>query len=187
MSVNGDISEEQKAVNLAKNVSGKGSDVIEFSTGVKLRIKEEVGPSILIDIVSEEEKNRPEPPEVYIESLDRYEINFDDPNYVKELQRWDMVSTKRVLDALILLGTEVEFIPEGIEKPMDNGWIALREILGFKVNRRDEQVRYLAWVKHVAIKTTEDLRMVTERVGRRAGVPEVDVDLAQKSFPGKDG
>jgi hypothetical protein len=178
----------KESAGVAKRVEEKqNNDVIEFSTGVKLRIKEEISPSTLVDIVADLEESRPQPPTVYIESLDRDEINFDDPEYAKRLERWDTLGTKRILDALILLGTEILFVPKGMEKPEDNMWIGLQEVLGFKINRRNEAVRYLAWVKAVAMKNVNDLKVMTEQVGRRAGVSEADVQLAQKSFPGKDG
>ena len=179
------LKETEKLVKRVENK--KNDDIIEFSTGVKLRINEEISPAILIDIVADLEEKRPEPPIVYIEALDREEVNLDDPDYAVRLERWDTVGTKRILDALILIGTEVEFVPKDLEKPKDNDWIAKLEVLGFKINRRSDSIRYLAWVKHVAIKTVEDMKVLTEQVGRRAGVSEADVQLAQKSFQDKDG
>ena len=138
---------------LVKRVQeNQDNDIIEFSTGVKLRIKEEISPSTLIDIVADLEETRPEPPVVYIEALDREEINLDDPEYAKRLERWDTLGTRRILDALILLGTETLFIPEGMETPDDNDWIGILDVLGKKINRRSKAIRYLGWVKNVAIK-----------------------------------
>jgi len=183
----GAISNEQEAVDLVSKARSKNDDVIEFSTGVKLKINNELSSTILIDIIADLENDRPEPPEVYVEAIDRYEINFDDPEYAKRLERWNTVGSRRIIDALILLGTEVYFVPEGTETHNDNKWIGLLEVLGFKINRRDDSERYLAWVKRVAVKTTNDLKELTEQVGRRAGVSESDVNLAQSSFPGKKG
>ena len=186
MSNKGAISNEQESAKLVQKAQSKNIDIIEFSTGVKLRIKEEISPSILIDIIADLEEERPEPPVVYIEAIDREEINLDDPDYAKRLERWDTVGTKRILDTLLLIGTEIESVPKGMEKPEGNDWIGVLEVLGFKINRRNKSVRYLFWVKNVAIKTVEDLRMVTEQVGRRAGISEADVQLAQASFPDKE-
>jgi hypothetical protein len=176
-----------ESAELARKVKEKDNNVLEFSTGVKLKINEEISPSILIDIVADLEEGRPEPPIHYIEELDREEVNLDDPEYAKRLERWDTLGTKRILDALILIGTEVEFIPEKMQKPTDNDWLGILEVLGFKINRRNKSVRYLSWVKHVAIKTVDDMKLITEQVGRRAGVSAADVELAQKSFPDKKG
>lgn len=95
------------------------------------------------------------------------------------------MSAGRISDVLILLGTKVDFIPEGIDHPKDNKWIETLEVLGFSLNRRSEPARYLAWVKHVAIQDKEDWELITENVGRMAGVTEADVQRAQSSFPPK--
>ena len=177
----------KKTTELVERAQEKNKDVVEFSTGVKLKIKEEMNPSVLIDILADLEKERPEPPVVYVEALDREEINLQDPEYIKRLQRWETASSGRIADALVLIGTESHFVPEKLEKPNDNGWIGMLEVLGFKLNRRSEAARYLAWVKHVAIQTVGDWELLTEQVGRRAGVSKSDVKLAQDSFPSKKG
>ena len=177
----------KKTTELVARAEEKNRDVVRFSTGVELKIKEEMNPSVLIDILADLEKERPEAPVVYIEDLDREEINLDDPEYTKRLNRWETASSGRIADALVLIGTETHFIPEKLEKPEGNEWIGMLEVLGFKLNRRSKAARYLAWVKHVAIQTVGDWELLTEQVGRRAGVSQADVKLAQDSFPDKKG
>jgi len=184
MSAGAGINETAKLVERAEE---KNKDVVEFSTGVRLKIKEQMNPSVLIDILADLEKDRPEPPVIYIETLDREEINLEDPEYIKRLNRWETMSSGRIADALVLIGTEEDFIPEELDNPNDNGWIGMLEVLGFKLNRRSKAARYLAWVKHVAIQNVGDWELLTEQVGRRAGVSKSDVELAQNSFPDKKG
>lgn len=178
---------EQKNAEAVQKAQNKSKDVIEFSTGVKLKVKEQMNPSVIIDILADLESVRPEPPTVYVEAIDREEINLEDPEYLKRLGRWEIVGSRRMVDALILIGTELLLIPKGIDKPEDSGWIGMLEVLGFKLNRRNKAARYLAWVKHVAIKTEDDWTVITENVGRRAGVSESDVQRAQSSFQDKSG
>ena len=177
---------EQKSAEAIQEAQNKNKDVVEFSTGVKLKIKEQMNPSVIIDVLADLEEDRPDPPTVYIEALDREEINLDDPTYIERLGRWEIVGSRRIVDALILIGTELLSVPKGMEEPKDSSWIGVLEVLGFKLNRRSEAARYLAWVKHVAIETEDDWAVITESVGRRAGVSESDVQRAQSSFQDKN-
>lgn len=178
---------EQKSADLVEKALDKGEGIFELSSGVKLKTKDTINPSIIIDILSELESKRPEPPVVYIQAIDRDEVNLDDPRYIDRLQRWETVSAGRIADALILTGTEIEFIPEGIEKPEDDEWLEVLNALGFRLNRNSKPARYLAWVKHVAIIDQHDWEAITDNVGRQAGVTEADVKRAQGSFQTKDG
>jgi len=179
------MSGENETAKLVDKVLEKKEGVFELSSGVVLRLKNTINPSVIIDILSELESGRPEPPVVYIEALDREEINYDDPNYISRKDRWETVSAGRIADALILLGTEIESLPKKIEGPNGNKWIDKYEALGFKIKRNSESARYLAWVKHEAIQNQKDWEAITENVGRLAGVSEADVKLAQDSFPDK--
>lgn len=181
-----DVSNDQKTLKLVKEAQEKRKDIIELSSGVVLKTKAKINPSVIIDILSAVEENRPEPPIVYIEDIDRDEINLDDPDYIESLGRWETVSAGRIADALILLGTEIKSVPKGVEKPDGNAWVETLEVLGFKLNRRSTPARYLAWVKHVAIQDQDDWEAITENVGRMAGVTEADVKRAQSSFPDKE-
>jgi len=174
---------EQGSAQMVDKLLETEKDVIELSSGVVLKIKDKIRPSIIIDILSDVEDKRPEPPTVYVEAIGREEVNLDDPGYIDRVNRWETVSAGRIADALILLGTEIESIPKGLEKPEDSGWIDMVETLGFRLNRRSDSARYLAWVKHVAIEDQDDWTKITEAVGRKAGVTEADVQRAQNSFP----
>lgn len=174
---------EQDSANMVDELLTERKDVIVLSSGVSLKIKDKIRPSIIIDILSDVEEKRPEPPVVYLEKFGREEVNFDDPDYLEKVSRWETVSAGRIADALILLGTEIESVPEGVDWPADSGWIEIVETLGFNLNRHSKSARYLAWVKHVAIEDQDDWMMITEAVGRQAGVTEADVKRAQNSFP----
>lgn len=178
---------EQESADLVEKIENKREDVFELSTGVILRLKERINPSTIIDILSELEKQRPEAPIVYLESFGREEVNYDDPDYIENVERWEVISSGRMADALILKGTSIEFLPEDMPGPSDNEWIEELEVLGFRLNRHSVPARYLAWVKHVAMQDEDDWKEVMAQVGRLAGVNEADVRRAQDSFPGKKG
>lgn len=178
---------EQKNAEAVQKAQNKSKDVIEFSTGAKIKVKEQMNPSVFIDILADLEAVRPDPPTTYVEAIDREEVNLEDPEYLKNLGRWEIVGSRRMVDALILIGTEFLSAPKGLASPEDNDWIGVLEVLGFKLNRRSKASRYLAWVKHVAIKTADDWAVITENVGRRAGVSESDVQRTQSSFQDKSG
>lgn len=175
---------EQETADLVDRIEQKtDEDVFELSSGVVLRLKDKINPSILIDILSELETKRPEPPVVYLEQFGREEVNYDDPKYQDRLQRWEVQNSGRIADALVLKGTEVESIPDDLDTPDDNGWIEELEVLGFTINRFSKSARYLAWVKHVAIEDKNDWEVVIAHVGKLAGVNESDVKRAQSAFP----
>lgn len=174
---------EQESAQMVDEILTERKDVVELKSGVVLKVKDRIKPSIIIDILSDVEDKRPEAPVVYLEKFGREEINLDDPDYLERLNRWETVSAGRIADALILIGTEVQSVPEGLEQPEDNGWLDMVETLGFTLNRHSKAARYLAWVKHVAIEDQDDWLAITEAVGRQAGVTEADVKRAQNSFP----
>ena len=180
---------EQESAEMVERIDKKNEreNVFELSTGVVLKLKKSINPSTVIDILSEVESQRPEPPVVYLEQFGREEVNYDDPNYTDQMDRWEIVSSGRIADALILKGTEVEKVPNDLPKPEDNSWIEELEVLGLHLNRHSKAARYLAWVKHVAIQDQHDWEEITANVGRLAGINEADVKRAQDSFPGKKG
>ena len=171
------------AIAAVKNARGKAQDqnLIELSSGVVLRLVGDIDPMTLMSVMSRLEESRPKVPTVKIESLGRYEQNPDHPDYVARLSSWETWYTLEMANALILLGTELESCPRGVEKPSDNKWLAKLRVLKIEFDD-SEPGRYLAWVLHVAIKTTEDMTLLTTRVGRGAGVSEADVEDASDSF-----
>ena len=156
-------------------------NLIELSSGVVLRLLGDVDPMTLMDVMSRLEEGRPKVPTVFIKALGRHEQNTEDPDYQARLSSWSTRYALEMANALILLGTEIKSTPRGFPKPRDDKWLAKLRVLKIDYDESPEG-RYLAWVKHVAIKSAEDMNKVTSAVGRVAGVSEADVEVASESF-----
>ena len=82
----------------------------------------------------------------------------------------------------MVLGTEVDTIPEGMESPGDDNWIDDLEFCGIEVDRENPRARYLAWLQWYAIKNNDDLQRVMAGSRESAGISEEEVDNSVNSF-----
>jgi len=162
--------------------------LITLSSGVVLHLLENLDPITLMNVMQRLEADRPEVPVTFVETLGREEQNPDDPDYLREVSTWENAYALEIIDVLILLGTEVHSVPKDVEKiPKDieklDGfkWLDKLRLLKVEVDK-SEQGLYLAWVKHVAVKSAEDMTKLMSRVKRLAGVSEADVDEASDTF-----
>lgn len=177
------MSDEKVVVQAVDEIENQGApDEVVLSSGVVLGIKPSVNPMVFVDLIDALEKDKPKPPTVFIKDLGRYEENPDHPDYIESMKMWDNKSTKRIVDALILLGTFVKHVPDGIQTQDSEDWIDDLDILGIHVGERKKE-RYLAWVKNVAIQSAEDYGLVQNRVGAVAGISEKEVAKATNTFP----
>lgn len=156
--------------------------LVTLSSGVVLRVRA-VSTSLFADLMAEMEG--PRPPVVFIESKGREEENPDDPDYLAAKQAHQARVAKAMSDAVIVLGTELESLPDGFPGPEDPVWNAQMRALGRRFE--GEQDRYLAWVKYQAGKETTDFQTIWEAVGRQASVLERDAHAAARRFPGRAG
>lgn len=180
------MSDEKQVAQAVESVENKGApDEIALSSGVILGVKPSVNPMVFIDILDALEKDRPKVPTVYIESLGRYEENPDHPDYKARVSAWDTRLAKRLVDALILLGTYEKYIPDDIPVPEDDEWTEAYVLLGMTIGTSKKE-RYLSWVKNIAVQTPEDYALVQERVSEVAGIQEQEVAKATNSFPSRN-
>jgi len=131
------------------------------------------------------ETRMPQVPKVYIESKGREEYNPHDPRYLQELELYEADLVERLYDVAIMLGSEIESVPEGTDRPEDQGWVdVLAEAdLADEVPGLDRpKGRYLAWVKYYAAPTVDDNAMLISTVERLMGVTEEGVAEAAKLF-----
>lgn len=168
---------DRAVLELAERSNGKESNLITLSTGVVLRAKR-VAPGIFSDLVAR--FPMPRPPVVYIPDKAREEENPDDPDYLSRLREAQAQLAKAMSDAVILLGTLMESIPDDFPREDDTQWLEEMRVLGYDL--RSTAARYLAWVKFKAAETTEDFNAIWEGVGRLSGTSERDVKQAVKSF-----
>lgn len=159
--------------------SGTGGDpnLIELSTGVILRTRP-VPRSLFADMLAR--FPAPKPPTVFIADKGREEENPDDPRYLAAVQDNQIQLVKAMSDAMILIGTEIESIPEGLATLDDVDWREEVHLLGYDIH--GPRGWYLAWVKFKAIGNEADYQLVSDGVGRLMGVTEKDTALAARRF-----
>lgn len=151
----------------------------ELSTGVILRGKP-MPPGVFINLQANSE-----PPEMpkFRDSSGQVYTNPDDPDYIEKKKHWEQRNSKNILNAMIVLGTEIVFAPKTIPDIHDNGWVEDLETVGISTKPDSEPWRKLWWTMTYAALTELDWEMISRSVGRLSGVPEEDVDKASK-FPG---
>jgi len=176
---------ETKVVEAVDKLDEKDENLITLSTGVVLRGIP--APALaLIKVMSA--FPRPKPPVYFNDKMGREIENPDDPDYLNRVKAHETESTAALLNALILLGTEVESIPKKFPKADSDEWIdEYREIMGTTAPAKpdNKRWRYLNWVIFKAAPKAEDMQVIQEVVGRLSGVPERAVQNAE-SFPGSE-
>lgn len=149
---------------------------VTLSTGVMLRIKQ-APPLILIKVMAHFQ--RPKPPVFFNKLMGREMENPDDPEYLERVQAHKTESSNAMLDALILLGTELVSVPKGFSKPDKDDWLEEYRLLGLPILSENKSWRYLTWLTFKAISNETDLELIQKAVGRKSGVPESAVKSAE--------
>jgi hypothetical protein len=170
---------ETKVVEAIEQVE---SENITLSSGVVLKIKQ-APPLTLIKVMAA--FPRPKPPVYFNKTMGREIENPDDPDYLERLQAHKTESSSALLNALILLGTELVSVPPKFPKPESEQWIEEYRELGIQPKPENKSWRYLNWVTFKAVLNEKDLDLIQKAVGRRSGVPESAVKSAE-TFPGGD-
>jgi len=161
----------------------KQAETITLSTGVKLKLKHV--PILRINAVLERFPY-PEVPVIWDEEKGRELRNPNHPAYVEMRQKVDEQRTWAILDAVAALGTEVLYVPDGIDKPEDASWTEELEVLGIAVRLDSKVARYLAWIKFVAIGTADDMSAIARQFGLALGVSEARIaGEIRNNFPDK--
>jgi hypothetical protein len=81
-------------------------------------------------IVRQWKAKEPKVPVTFIADKERNEENPADPDYQVAKKEYEESRTLALFDAAILLCTQVESIPEGVDTPEDEGWLEDLTILG---------------------------------------------------------
>ena len=171
---------EMKVIRAIADAKTGVQDEFTLSSGVVLRAKK-ANPMILITVMTR--FPRPKPPTVFLEVMGRDMENPDDPDYIERVKAWEIESNSQVLNALIMLGTELVRTPKGIPGPSDDKWLNKYRVLEMPVHPENEDWRYLTWVKFIAAPDETDLNLIQEAVGRLSGIRDADVKSAEQ-FPG---
>jgi len=153
--------------------------MVQLSSGIVLKVRP-VPPLAIRQAVMNVE--RPRVPIVFIEEKGREEENPDDPGYREALFEYQMATGLVAMKALLLLGTEVDTLPDGMVGPSDDAWLDELQEVGVEVEAKSPRARYLAWLQFYALKTNEDITAAMEGPRKASGITEEDVALAVQSF-----
>lgn len=172
---------ETKVVEAVEKLDQDEDDnLIILSTGVVL--KGRAAPALaLIKVMSS--FPRPKPPTYMNKTMGREMENPDDPDYLERVQAHQTESTAALLNALILLGTEIESTPKKFPKPESDEWVDEYREVGLDPKPENKRWRYLNWVIFKAAPKADDMQAIQKVVGKLSGVPEGAVQDAEE-FPG---
>ena len=150
---------------------------ITLSNGVRLRVKK-VPPLALSNV----ERKFPLPPVPTVKSPSGKEVPWeDDPNWIRACQEVEARRSVAQIDILLALGTELEYVPDGMESVDSDGWAEALEEIGMDV-RTSKAGRYLDWLKLYGISDKDDLGLISSAVVRLMGVSSEDVSDALDRF-----
>ncbi len=157
---------------------------VTLSTGAVFKIRQ-VSPMLVSDLT----RRYPEPkvPMIKIEGKARSEPNPSDPDYIEAHEEWKHKMIAVAYDALVMFGTELVSLPEGLPGPESDEWVENMSLLGYEPDLSHPKRRYLAWVKYVAATNDEDVARLNGQVVAESGTPEEEVTKAAESFPGDEG
>ena len=168
------MSKEKQSLSVAVDVAharapGADDGISVLSTGVRAVLKP-VSASLIEEVTSRIEE--PEVPKWFDPNKEREEENPTDPNYLREVAEVTRLRGLAAFDAMLLFGVElVDPIP-------DNGWESRLSILGISVNKDDEFERKFAYIKYIAVSSSD-----MDELSRLSGVQQSEVDDAVNSFP----
>lgn len=182
------------ATDAQKNgLSSEDENVVEFRSGLKLGVRE-VPPLILRQPL--EKLPEPQPPMIPLpeKGKDIMEPNPNDPDYIDAHEEWQLTVGLSIMDTMLLLGTTepqkegdpkplIEYIPDGMMLPEDEGWVTWLEAAGVPVDNSNLNTRYLCWLRFYAASNASDLAKLTRAIAGKSGVREEDVALAAQAFP----
>ncbi len=158
-------------------------ETITLSTGVVLRLMK---PSrfLLQEKARQMTPKVPKPPVVFIEDKGREEENPADPAYIEAARAWSNDWARATENATILMGTAIESVPEGFQRPEDTEWATeLADAYGLEVPQ-SKPLRYCMWLKLWAVRTDDDARALKEKTDHMLGIPQRKVAEAMDSFRG---
>lgn len=172
-----------KTAQAVQNALIETENKIELTSGVVLRGKQ-ANPTVMIQVMADFE--RPRVPTFFDKKMGREMENPDDPAYLEALQSWRMEYANAMTNAMIVLGTELVSVPNGMPGPDSDIWLDEYRLLVKNTHPENTTWRYLTWVKFKAFADpVEDMKRIQEVVGALSGVRESAVKAAE-DFPGRD-
>lgn len=158
--------------------NGTDPDVFTTSYGVKLRLKA-VNRQSLGSISDKYLKEKPKPPIVMIESKGRKEPNHDDPDYQDALTSWNLSMSMAVSNFILLRGTELISVPEGMMTPDSDEWHFEMELMSDLAD--NPRACYLEWLRAVAC-SEDDSTELFQIIGKKSNIAQEDAERAAAQF-----
>lgn len=173
---------ESKAIQAAAKAAK--SKALELPTEIRLRNGVLLGirpmPPLLLNSVANSIPE-PEVPVFFNDEKGRDEENPNHPNYVKALEERNREINLATINLILYACTYIKEIPEGVEKPTDEGWHRLARMAGIDFNPEEEAECYLTWLRCM-VETGNDLLKLQTLPLQLAGVTEEEVDDLMESF-----
>jgi hypothetical protein len=176
--------ESAKAATAAAAAQQNGAlpSELTLSNGIVLALRP-IPPGIIERAIAHLEK--PNVPMVVLKDKGgRKEENPGDPDYVDALAAHSRAVIETSTNVMLLVGTAIKSIPDGLYGPDDDGWFDadLMGYLGVEAERKTKYDRYLSWLNLYGLACQEDVLEVLEAVTKMAGLGEEDVQAAVARF-----
>ena len=160
-------------------------DLVTLENGVVIRCK-----SVSVMTLRYATANIPKPkvPLVRNTDKDRDEEWEGDPVYQQELSDWEQKVGDIGTNVMLMLGTEIEMVPDNVERPEGDKWVEMLRATGLAIEVDTPSARYLTWLRFYAIATPQDLVAISTTVAGKSGVLNKDAQASLESFRGgEDG
>lgn len=158
-------------------------DVVTLENGIVIRCKPV---SIMTLRYSTANIPKPKVPIIRNKEKDRDEEWEGDPAYLQELSDWEQKVGDIGTNVMLMLGTEIESVPENIELPDGNKWVEMLSATGLQIEIDSDSSRYLTWLRFYAITTPKDLVAISTTVAGKSGVLNKDAQASLESFRGRE-
>lgn len=174
---------------IAAAESGQGAKRIQryrMENGIVLKLKG-VAPLIMREAASR--IRDPQVPMAFIEAKGTEEPNPNDPEYIRELLEVQSRRSEAALTAALIMGTEIDEIPEGMSGPDDTQWSddveTISELTGVSLPLNTtigSKGRYLDWLRYYAISSETELAMLTRMLTIGVALTHEEVQAVAESF-----
>lgn len=178
MAKNEETTAVSPAVTEAKARRGRGSeDEFVLSTGVRATIKS-VPPGLLEDVIARIEE--PEVPVWYNENKGREEPNPNDPQYIKDMKKFERAQSAAIIETVVLFGLNlVDPIPEEDQWLKKLRFLNKRGVFDLEgYDLEDDLDKEFLYKRYIAI-DEQDIRYIVSAV---TGVSPEEVEKARSTF-----
>lgn len=161
----------------------KEDNTLKFSSGVVLE-RVSFPRTVMYEILKT--FKAPKVPTYFNPEKEREEENPLDPDYIKATEEQEAQIVMALMDLGIIKGTKIKVVPKTVEKLDSETWVEENEALGIVIPK-NARLRYLQWVKLVAVSEEGDMARLADFVLPTYGVTEKSTETAMDKFPSDEG